>query len=141
MPNMLFSRVHFILLNFYEVQSSEFLQKVTKETKSRSFRSGPSFPSLPSVKSDRMYGFGCGSARNLAGLPMNIVSSARNFMARERVYLDRFLKQRSALLKSEVSFDLPPPRGGLRNLSGRAVCSAAEFTSVFRTLIQGPTNS
>jgi hypothetical protein len=59
---MVFSCVHLSLRDFQEVRNSEFLQKVTKGTKSRSFCPGSSFPSLPSVKSERMYGFGCGSA-------------------------------------------------------------------------------
>jgi hypothetical protein len=50
------------------------LQKVTKETKSCGFYPGPSFPSLPSVKSERMYGFGCGSAA-LGNLRSKIFSS------------------------------------------------------------------
>jgi hypothetical protein len=37
--------------------------------------------------------------------------------------------------------DLPPHRGGLRNLSGRAICIAAESTSELRALGQNPTNS
>ena len=46
----------------FAVQNPEFLQKVTKETKSRCYCPGPSFPSLPSVKSEWMFGFGCGFA-------------------------------------------------------------------------------
>jgi hypothetical protein len=59
----------------------------------------------------------------------------------EGICLDRLLKQRLALRESGVPFDFPPQRGGLRSLSGAAVCIAAEDTSVFRTLIQSPTNS
>ena len=59
---MMYSCVHLILRDSQEVQNPEFLQKVTKETKSRRYRPNPSFPSLPSVKSERMYGFGCGAA-------------------------------------------------------------------------------
>jgi hypothetical protein len=70
---------------------------------------------------------------------MNIVSSTGIFIAMEEICLDRLLKQRSAL--PDVSFDFPPQRGGLRSLSGGAVCIAAAITNVFRTLIPGPTNS
>jgi hypothetical protein len=57
------------------------------------------------------------------------------------ICLDRLLKQRSALRELAIPFDFPPQRGGLRSLSLRAVCIAAEIASVFRTLSQGPTNS
>jgi len=72
---------------------------------------------------------------------MNIVSSTGNLIAIEGIWLDRLPKQRSALRKPDVLFDVPPQRGGLRSLSGGAVCHAAEVTSVFRALIQDSTNS
>jgi hypothetical protein len=55
--------------------------------------------------------------------------------------LDRLLKQRSALPKPGHPFDLPPPRGGFRSLSGAARCPAAEIKSSIRSFIQGSTNS
>jgi hypothetical protein len=63
------------------------------------------------------------------------------FTSMEGICLDRLLKQRFALRKPGIPFDFPPQRGGLRSLSGGAVCIAAENTSGFRTLIQSPTNS
>jgi hypothetical protein len=55
--------------------------------------------------------------------------------------LDRLLKQRYALHESDILFDFPPQRGGLRSLSVGAVCLAPEITDSFRTLIPSPTNS
>jgi hypothetical protein len=72
---------------------------------------------------------------------MNIVLLVRNFVAMAGICLDRLLKQRAALRTLGVLFGFPPQRGGLRSLSGEEVCLAAEYTSVFRTLIQNPTNS
>jgi len=72
---------------------------------------------------------------------MNIVSSAKNSIAIAGICLDRLLKQRSALRRLDISFDFPPQRGGIRSLSLRAVGIAAEITSVFRIMSQGPTNS
>jgi hypothetical protein len=74
-------------------------------------------------------------------LPKKITSLAKNIIPLEGICLDRLLKQRSALREPEIPFGFPPQRGGLRSLSGRAVCIAAENASVFRTLIQSPTNS
>jgi hypothetical protein len=48
---------------------------------------------------------------------MNITTSAKIFIAMERISLDRLLKQRSALRKPGMPFDFPPQRGGLRILS------------------------
>ena len=79
--------------------------------------------------------------RSLSGLLMNTISSSGNFIGMAGICLDRLLKQRSALRKPDFSFDFPPQRGGLRSLSGGAVCIAAETTSEFRTLSQSPTNS
>jgi hypothetical protein len=56
-------------------------------------------------------------------------------------YLDRFLKQRSALHEPDIPFDLPPQRGGYRSLSGATVCFAAEVLNSSRTSIRNPTNS
>jgi hypothetical protein len=45
------------------------------------------------------------------------------------ICLDRLLKQRSALpalRKPDISFDFPPPRGGLRSLSVAADCIATK---------------
>jgi hypothetical protein len=67
---------------------------------------------------------------------MNTESSAGSSFAMEGVSLDRLLKQRSALRKLGVPFDLPPQRGEFRSLSGGAVCIAAEIPNSFRTLIQ-----
>jgi hypothetical protein len=72
---------------------------------------------------------------------MNIVSPVRNFVAVAGICFDRLLKQRGALRKPCILLDHPPQRGGLRSLSGEAVCLAAEFTSVFRASIQISTNS
>ena len=47
----------------------------------------------------------------------------------------------STLLFKSLEFDFPPQRGGLRSLSGGAVCFAAETMSDLRTLRQSPTNS
>jgi hypothetical protein len=71
----------------------------------------------------------------------DITSSVEDLIAMDGICLDRLLKQRSALRISGFLFDFPPQRGGLRSLSGGAVCNAAENTSAFRTLIQSPTNS
>jgi hypothetical protein len=72
---------------------------------------------------------------------MNIVSSARIFIAMEGICLDRLLKQRFALHKPDFFFYFPPPCGGLRSLSVGADCIAADIASSFRTFIQSPTNS
>jgi hypothetical protein len=40
--------------------------------------------------------------------------------------LDRLFKQNSALRKPDLSFDFPPPCGGLRSLSVAADCIATE---------------
>jgi hypothetical protein len=72
---------------------------------------------------------------------MKTISSSGNFIWIAGICLDRLLKQRSALQKLDFSFDLPPPRGGLRSLSVGAVCLAAEFSNSFRPFSQNPTNS
>jgi len=72
-------------------------------------------------------------------VPMNIASLTAISIAIEAICLDRLLKQRSAL--PDFPFDFPPQCGGLRSLSGGAVCIAAVITNVFRTLIPDPTNS
>jgi hypothetical protein len=59
----------------------------------------------------------------------------------EGICLDRLLKQRFALQEPDFSFDLPPPRGGLRSLSVGTVCLAAEISNSFRPFNQSPTNS
>jgi len=53
---------------------------------------------------------------------MNAISSSGNFIGMAGICLDRLLKQRSALRKPDLSFDFPPPRGGLRSLSIAADC-------------------
>jgi hypothetical protein len=58
---------------------------------------------------------------------MNTKSSSGNLIWMAGICLDRLLKQRSALQKPDFSFDLPPPRGGLRSLSVGADCLATEF--------------
>jgi len=65
---------------------------------------------------------------------MNIVSSAGIFNAMAGICLDRLLKQRSALQKSDFSFDLPPLRGGLRSLSVGADCIATESRALSKLL-------
>ena len=80
-------------------------------------------------------------ARSLSDLLINAISSSGNFIGMAGICLDSFLKRRSALRKPDFSFDFPSQRGGLRSLSGGAVCIAAEITSEIRTSIQGPTNS
>jgi hypothetical protein len=72
---------------------------------------------------------------------MKIVPPSKIFIAMERICLDRLLKQRFALHRSDNPFDAPPQRGGLRSLSVGAVCVAAERTISLRTFIQSPTNS
>ena len=72
---------------------------------------------------------------------MNIVSSAKIFMAMEGICLDRLLNQRFALRIPGIPLDFPPQRGGLRSLSVGAVCFAAAIASSFRTFIQNSTNS
>jgi hypothetical protein len=64
--------------------------------------------------------------RSLSDLLMNIVSSAGIFIAMTGICLDRLLKQRSALQKLDIPFDVPPLRGGLRSLSVGADCLATE---------------
>jgi hypothetical protein len=56
-------------------------------------------------------------------------------------WLDRLLKQRSALHESSRPFDFPPLGGEFRSLSVAADCFAMELTESFRTLIPSPTNS
>jgi hypothetical protein len=51
---------------------------------------------------------------------MNIRSFSESFSGIAGFCLDRLLKQRSALRKPNLSFSLPPQRGGLRNSSGLA---------------------
>jgi len=63
-------------------------------------------------------------ARSLSDLPMNITTSAKIFIAMERICLDRLLKQRSALRKPGMPFDFPPQRGGLWSLSVGVGCNA-----------------
>jgi hypothetical protein len=46
------------------------------------------------------------------------------------ICLDRLLKQRSALRIPDSSVDFPPPRGGLRILSGAADCMATNPTLI-----------
>jgi len=72
---------------------------------------------------------------------MSIVSSAKIFIAMAGICFDRLLKQRSALRKLGIPFDLPPRRGGLRSLSVGAICIAAEISSSFRTFKQALSNS
>jgi hypothetical protein len=55
---------------------------------------------------------------------MNAISSSGNLIGMTGIFLDRLLKQRSALRKPDFSFDFPPPSGGLRSLSVRADCLA-----------------
>jgi hypothetical protein len=43
------------------------------------------------------------------------------------IRLDRLLKQRFALQKSDFYSDFPPPRGGLRSLSVGADCIATKY--------------
>jgi hypothetical protein len=57
---------------------------------------------------------------------MTTISSSGNFIWMAGICLDRLLKQRSALRKSDFSFDYPPPRGGLRSLSVAADCIATK---------------
>jgi hypothetical protein len=57
---------------------------------------------------------------------MNIVSSAGVFVALAGTCVDRLLKQRFALRKSDFFFKFPPHRGGLRSWSGKADCLATE---------------
>jgi hypothetical protein len=52
----------------------------------------------------------------------------------------RISTQRPAPRTLFIPLYFPPQRGGLRNLSGGAVCIAAENRTVIRTLIHGPTN-
>jgi hypothetical protein len=58
---------------------------------------------------------------------MNTMSSSGNFTWMTGICLDRLLKQRSALRKSDFSSDLPPPRGGLRILSVGADYIATKY--------------
>ena len=60
---------------------------------------------------------------------MNIVSSAGNLIAIERICPDRLPKQRSALHKPGIPSGLPPQRGGFRSLSVGKVCLETEITS------------
>jgi hypothetical protein len=55
---------------------------------------------------------------------MKTISSSGNSIGMAGICLDRLLKQRAALRKPDFSFDLPPPRGGLRSLSVGAGCIA-----------------
>jgi hypothetical protein len=64
--------------------------------------------------------------RSLSDLLTNIISSSGHFIGMAGICLDRLLKQRSALRKPDLSFDLPPPRGGLRSLSVAADCIATK---------------
>jgi hypothetical protein len=50
------------------------------------------------------------------------------------IYLDRLLKQRSALQTPDFPFDFPPPRGGLRSLSIGADCIATESRALSELL-------
>jgi hypothetical protein len=65
-------------------------------------------------------------SRSLSDLPMNTISSSRDFIWMAGIYRDRLLAQRSALRKPDFSFDFPPPRGGLRSLSVGADCLATK---------------
>jgi hypothetical protein len=67
---------------------------------------------------------------------MNTISSSENFIGMTGICLDRLLKQRSALRKLDFSFDLPPPRDGLRILSVGAGCSAAKSQALSELLSQ-----
>jgi hypothetical protein len=80
------------------------------------------------------------SRQEPVGLANVTVSSSGNFLGIAAIHLDRLLKQRIALRKRTIPFALPPQRGGLRNLSGRAVSLAAETAYDLRTLSYNPTN-
>jgi len=66
------------------------------------------------------------SPRSLLGLPMNAISTSEISIWFTGICFGRLLKQRSALRKPDVSFDLPPPRGGLRSLSVGVGCIATK---------------
>jgi hypothetical protein len=53
---------------------------------------------------------------------MDAMSPSGNFNGMTGICPDRRLKQRSALRKQYFSFDLPPPCGGLGNLSAKVDC-------------------
>jgi hypothetical protein len=74
-------------------------------------------------------------------LPIDITTSAEIFIAIAGICLDQLLEQHSALQEPDFSFDLPPPRGGLRSLPFGAVCLAAEISNSLRPFNQSPTNS
>jgi hypothetical protein len=57
---------------------------------------------------------------------MNTISTSENLFLFTGNCLGRLLTQRSALRKLDVSFDLPPPRGGLRSLSVGVGCIATK---------------
>jgi hypothetical protein len=65
---------------------------------------------------------------------MNTLSSSGNFFWMAGICLDRLLKQRSALQKSDFSFDLPPPRGGITSLSVGAGCIATKSRALSELL-------
>jgi hypothetical protein len=54
------------------------------------------------------------------------ISSSEYFPGMAEICLDRFLKQRFALRILDISFDFPPPSGGLRSLSVGADCVATK---------------
>jgi len=99
----------------------------------------PARPAVgPTVQESRGFGFRRGLAGGHRPPLQNTVWAQRDSTGSGCL---RLLQQRFALRKPGVPFDFPPQRGGLRSLSGGAVCNAAENTSAFRTLIQSPTNS
>jgi hypothetical protein len=75
------------------------------------------------------------------GLAHETLSSSGNFPGMTAIRLNRLPKQRSALRKPDLSFNFPPPCGGLGSLSLRAACIATELSNAFRTLSRRPTNS
>jgi hypothetical protein len=73
-------------------------------------------------------------AKSLSDLPLNTISSSRDFIGMAGICRDRLLEQRSALRKPDCSFDFPPLRGGLRSLSVGADCFATKSRALFGLL-------